>query len=80
MIKLTYVLNLEPFVFYALFYIFHYNSLSRLNIPDEKKQLPLFGNTDRLSEKRKDLNTALDFLQEKFGRNVVRPGTLVDKE
>ena len=52
-------------------------SLSQLSIRDAEKQLSLF-NEDVLN-KRKKLNITLDSLQDRFGENIVRPGTLIDE-
>jgi len=41
-------------------------------------QLGLF-NHDGVSQKRKELHTALDSLHEKFGEKGIRPGTLLSE-
>jgi hypothetical protein len=41
-------------------------------------QLSLF-REDQDSRKRRELNTALDSIHEKFGDKAIRPGTLVSK-
>jgi DNA polymerase IV len=53
-------------------------SLSQLTSPEDSTQLFLFGR-DRASLKRKELNTALDRICDKFGEKGIRPGTLVSK-
>ena len=53
-------------------------SLSHLEPNDPKNQLTLF-DQKATSQKRKDLNTALDSLYEKHGETSVRPGTLFTK-
>ncbi|MFC1814514.1 DNA polymerase IV [Thermodesulfobacteriota bacterium] len=53
-------------------------SLSQFNTLRSEEQLSLF-NQDVSDRKREDLNTALDTLHEKFGENIVRPGTLLTK-
>jgi DNA polymerase-4 len=50
-------------------------SVSQLTHPTSQAQLSLF-QQDRAARKRKDLNTALDSLYERFGNESVRPGTL----
>ena len=55
-------------------------TLSQLRTLASEKQLSLFNTYNGLEKKRKDLNITLDSLQEKFGKNVVRPGTLFDKK
>ena len=54
-------------------------SLSQLNIHSIGKQRSLFEDFDGLKKKRNDLNIALDSLQDKYGKNIVRPGTLIDE-
>jgi DNA polymerase-4 len=54
-------------------------SLSQLHAPSGPKQLSLFDKINGLNKKRKDLNITLDLLQEKFGNNIVHPGTLINK-
>jgi DNA polymerase-4 len=53
-------------------------SVSQLSTRGSEEQLSLFSpfESDR---KRKNLNTALDSLQDRFGENIVRPGTLIDE-
>jgi len=51
-------------------------SLSQLGFSGSRDQLSLFHEKDT-SLRRKDLNRALDSLQEKFGEKSVLPGTLV---
>ncbi|MEW6672275.1 MAG: DNA polymerase IV [Thermodesulfobacteriota bacterium] len=53
-------------------------SVSQLSRRGGEEQLDLFTRiaSDR---KRKDLNTALDSLQDRFGDDIVRPGTLIDE-
>ena len=53
-------------------------SLSQLSNLGLEEQLSLF-NHDVASKKRKDLNTALDSLSERFGDKSIRPGTLFGK-
>lgn len=53
-------------------------SLSHLEPNDPKNQLSLF-QQQATSQKRKDLNIALDSLYEKHGEKSVRPGTLFTK-
>ena len=53
-------------------------SVSQLSARGSEEQLSLFGPV-RADRKRKDLNTALDSLQDRFGENIVRPGTLIDE-
>lgn len=53
-------------------------SLSYLRHPGVKSQLSLFSQ-EETTEKRKELNTALDSLREKFGEKTVQPGTLITK-
>nr|MBC8360744.1 DNA polymerase IV [Candidatus Desulfatibia profunda] len=53
-------------------------SLSQLSIRGAEKQLSLF-NEDVSNNKRKKLNITLDSLQDRFGENIVRPGTLIDE-
>ena len=54
-------------------------SLSQLSRLSSGVQLGLF-EPDKLSDKRKKLNTALDSLREKFGKRSVLPGTLLTKQ
>jgi len=51
-------------------------SLSQLTVLGSETQLDLF-NHDGVSQKRKELHTALDSLHEKFGEKSIRPGTLL---
>ena len=53
-------------------------SVSQLSTWGGEEQLSLFTRiaSDR---KRKNLNTTLDSLQDRFGENIVRPGTLIDE-
>jgi DNA polymerase-4 len=53
-------------------------SLSQLSHQGSADQLSLF-KPDKEDQKRRDLHTALDSLQEKFGERSIRPGTLVDE-
>jgi DNA polymerase IV len=53
-------------------------SVSQLSTQGGQEQLSLFRPIG-LDRKRKDLNTALDSLQDRFGENTVRPGTLIDE-
>jgi len=53
-------------------------SLSQLSNLGPEEQLSLF-NQDFASKKRKDLNTALDSLSDRFGDKSIRPGTLFSK-
>ena len=53
-------------------------SLSQLSSPGEETQLLLFGQ-DKTSLKRKELNTAIDSICEKFGQESIRPATLISK-
>ncbi len=53
-------------------------SLSQLSFPGRREQLSLF-HQGATSEKRKELNTALDSLSEKFGEDSIRPATLFEK-
>ena len=53
-------------------------SLSRLSSPEGEKQLFLF-DQDKEYRKRKDLNTALDSICDKFGEKGIRPATLISK-
>lgn len=53
-------------------------SLSRLSSPEGEKQLFLF-DRDKGYRKRKDLNTALDSICDKFGEKSIRPATLISK-
>ena len=52
-------------------------SVSQLSTHGGEEQLSLFRPIE-LDRKRKDLNTTLDSLQDRFGENIVRPGTLID--
>jgi DNA polymerase-4 len=52
-------------------------SLSHLNFSGMGTQLSLF-DQDRISQKRRRLNSALDSLYEKFGDQSILPGTLLD--
>ncbi|MBW2060564.1 MAG: DNA polymerase IV [Deltaproteobacteria bacterium] len=52
--------------------------LSRLVSPDDEKQLSLFNQQTAL-EKEKKLHTALDTITEKYGRDAVLPGTLLEE-
>jgi DNA polymerase-4 len=52
------------------------SQLSHCSISAE--QLSLFGEGERLS-KRKNLNSALDSVSERFGENALRPATLLTK-
>ncbi len=54
-------------------------SLSQLIFPETENQLSLFQEGNGFN-KRKQLNTALDSLNEKHGDNSVRPGTLLSTE
>jgi len=51
-------------------------SLSKLRFPASKNQLALF-NQESASQKRKNLNIALDSVYEKHGDNSIGPGTLL---
>jgi DNA polymerase-4 len=53
-------------------------SLSQLSLPGSGEQLSLF-NQGRGSQRRKQLNTALDSLSERFGEDSIRPATLLTK-
>ncbi len=53
-------------------------SVSQLSTHGGEEQLSLFIPIE-LDKKRKDLNTTLDSLQDRFGENIVRPGTLIDE-
>ena len=53
-------------------------SLSQLSSPEGEKQLFLF-DQDKGHRKRKDLNTALDSICDKFGEKSIRPATLISK-
>jgi len=53
-------------------------SLSRLSFSGSEKQLSLFGQ-NKTSLKRRDLNTALDSICDKFGEKSIQPATLVPK-
>lgn len=52
-------------------------SVSQLSTRSSGQQLDLFGQMES-DRKRKNLNTTLDSLQDRFGENIVRPGTLID--
>jgi DNA polymerase-4 len=54
-------------------------SLSQLSHAGSEGQLSLFSR-DVADQKKKDLNTALDSLFDKFGEKSVRPGTLVHRD
>jgi DNA polymerase-4 len=54
-------------------------SLSQLSRLSSGVQLGLF-EPDKLSDKRKKLNTTLDSLHERFGKRSVLPGTLLTKQ
>ena len=54
-------------------------SLSQLSHAGSEGQLSLFSR-DVADQKKKDLNTALDSLLDKFGEKSVRPGTLVRRD
>ncbi|MCD6298488.1 MAG: DNA polymerase IV [Deltaproteobacteria bacterium] len=51
-------------------------SLSKLHFPASENQLALF-NQEGASQKRKNLNIALDSVYEKHGDNIIGPGTLL---
>ena len=53
-------------------------SLSQLSSREEEKQLFLF-DRDKGSRKRRDLNTALDSICDKFGEKSIRPATLISE-
>ena len=53
-------------------------SLSQLSHAGSEGQISLF-NRDMADRKKKDLNTALDAVFDKFGEKSVRPGTLVPR-
>jgi len=53
-------------------------SVSQLSTHGGEEQLSLFSLIE-LDRKRKDLNTTLDSLQDRFGESIVRPGTLLDE-
>jgi len=53
-------------------------SVSQLRTQVGEKQLSLFGPVESDSKKNR-LNTALDLLQDRYGENIVRPGTLIDE-
>jgi DNA polymerase-4 len=53
-------------------------SLSNLATIGSGRQLPLF-NHDGSTEKREQLNKALDSIFEKFGGKGIRPGSLIEK-
>ena len=53
-------------------------SLSQLTSLEDGTQLSLFG-PDSSSLKRKELNTALDSICDKFGEKSIRPATLISK-
>lgn len=52
-------------------------SVSQLTYRGSETQLSLF-EADQESQKRKDLHTALDCVQEKFGEKSIRPGALFE--
>ena len=51
-------------------------SLSKLSFPASENQLTLF-DQDGSSQKRKNLNSALDSVYDKHGDNIIGPGTLL---
>jgi len=53
-------------------------SLSQLSFREGEKQLMLF-DQDKGYQKRKNLNTALDSICDKFGEKSIRPATLISK-
>jgi len=53
-------------------------SVSQFSTHGGEEQLDLFSRMEA-DQKRKNLITALDSLQDKFGENIVRPGTLIDE-
>jgi DNA polymerase-4 len=53
-------------------------SLSHLSDTGSGRQLSLF-NQDESNGKRKELNKTADSILEKFGKQGIRPGSLVDK-
>jgi len=53
-------------------------SVSQLSTRGGEEQLSLFGSSESV-RKRKSLNTTLDSLQDRFGEDMVRPGTLFDE-
>ena len=53
-------------------------SVSQLSTRGGEEQLFLFSRIES-DRKRKNLNTTLDSLQDRFGENIVRPGTLIDE-
>ena len=53
-------------------------SLSKLSFPASENQLALF-DQDGSSQKRKNLNSALDSVYEKHGDNIIGPGTLLSR-
>lgn len=53
-------------------------SLSQLSSLEREKQLSLF-DQDKGCQKRKDLNTALDSICDKFGEKSIRPATLISE-
>jgi DNA polymerase-4 len=53
-------------------------SVSQLGIHGDKEQLCLFSPIES-DRKRKILNIALDSLQDRFGENIVLPGTLIEE-
>jgi DNA polymerase-4 len=52
-------------------------SLSQLELPSQERQLSLFSLTPE-PQKRKSLNQALDRISEKFGKEAIMPGTLLE--
>jgi DNA polymerase-4 len=54
-------------------------SLSQLSFLGAGEQLSLF-NRDQSSQKRKELNNALDSILEKHGEKSVRPATLISNK
>lgn len=52
-------------------------SVSQLSMHGSNEQLSLFSSI-KTDKKRKDLNITLDSLQDRFGEDIVRPGTLID--
>jgi DNA polymerase-4 len=53
-------------------------SVSQFSTRGGEEQLDLFSRIEE-DKKRKNLITALDSLQDRFGENIVRPGTLIDE-
>ena len=53
-------------------------SVSQLSQPGSERQRFLF-EADKQNRKRKDLHTALDHVQERFGEKSIRPGTLLEE-